>query len=68
MWDHRKVLKLTTNMRLSVGSRLEDVSEIYEFSKWILKDRDIILGQANDGEVEIDIPLNNVRKQYIEAF
>ncbi|GJV60973.1 ATP-dependent DNA helicase PIF1-like protein [Tanacetum coccineum] len=56
LWDHCKVLKLTANMRLTVGSRPEDVNEIREFAEWILKVGDRVLGEANDGEVEIDIP------------
>ncbi|GJR83724.1 uncharacterized protein Tco_0154509, partial [Tanacetum coccineum] len=56
LWDHCKVLKLTANMRLTVGSRPEDVNEIREFVEWILKVDDRVLGEANDGEVEIDIP------------
>ncbi|GJY27291.1 ATP-dependent DNA helicase PIF1-like protein [Tanacetum coccineum] len=37
LWDHCKVLKLTKNMRLTVGARPEDVTEIHEFAEWILK-------------------------------
>ncbi|GKA15053.1 ATP-dependent DNA helicase PIF1-like protein [Tanacetum coccineum] len=54
--DHCKVLKLTKNMRLTVGARLEDVTEIREFTEWILKLRDGELGEENDGEVDIDVP------------
>nr|GEZ46681.1 ATP-dependent DNA helicase PIF1-like [Tanacetum cinerariifolium] len=51
LWDHCEVLKLTKNMRLSVGARPEDVTKIREFAKWILKVRDGELGEENDGEV-----------------
>ncbi|GJZ44958.1 ATP-dependent DNA helicase PIF1-like protein [Tanacetum coccineum] len=57
--DFRQVLpviKLTTNMRLTVGARPEDVCEIRDFAEWILKVRDGELGEANDGEVSIDVP------------
>ncbi|GKA64671.1 ATP-dependent DNA helicase PIF1-like protein [Tanacetum coccineum] len=43
-------------MRLTVGARLEDVTEIREFAEWILKVGDGELGEENDGEVEIDVP------------
>ncbi|GJU94754.1 ATP-dependent DNA helicase PFH1-like protein, partial [Tanacetum coccineum] len=54
LWDHCKVLKLTVNMRLTVGARPEDVTQIQEFAEWILKVRDGELGEVNDGEVLID--------------
>ena len=56
LWNSCKVLKLTTNMRLTVGSRPEDVNEIREFADWILKVGDGDLGEPNDGEVSIDVP------------
>lgn len=56
LWDHCKVLKLTTKMRVTVGSRPEDVSEILEFSEWILNVGDGELDDANDKKVLIDIP------------
>ncbi|GJY75876.1 ATP-dependent DNA helicase PIF1-like protein [Tanacetum coccineum] len=56
LWDHCKVLKLTKNMRLTVGARPEDVTEIREFAEWKLKVRDGELGEANDREVDIDVP------------
>ncbi|PWA59710.1 ATP-dependent DNA helicase PIF2 [Artemisia annua] len=51
LWRHCKVPKLTANMRLTVGSRHEDVSEILDFVEWILKVGDGELGGANDGEL-----------------
>lgn len=50
------VLKLRTNMRLTIGSHPEDVNEIHEFVEWILKIGDGDVEDANDGEVSIDIP------------
>ncbi|GJU56104.1 hypothetical protein Tco_1229818 [Tanacetum coccineum] len=38
-------------MWLTVGSRPKDVSKIPEFFEWIFKVGDIMLGEANDGEV-----------------
>ncbi|GKE29066.1 ATP-dependent DNA helicase PIF1-like protein [Tanacetum coccineum] len=34
----------------------KDVTEIREFAEWILKVRDGELGEANDREVDIDVP------------
>ncbi|GJW15995.1 ATP-dependent DNA helicase PFH1-like protein [Tanacetum coccineum] len=56
LWNHYKVLKLTMNMRLTVGARPEDVTEIREFAEWILKLGDGELGEENNGEVNIDVP------------
>nr|GEX25266.1 uncharacterized protein [Tanacetum cinerariifolium] len=54
--DFRQVLKLTENMRLTVGARPENVTEICEFAECILKVRDAELGEENDGGVDIDVP------------
>ncbi|GJT09517.1 ATP-dependent DNA helicase PIF1-like protein, partial [Tanacetum coccineum] len=51
LWDHCNVLKLIANMRLTVGA-----CEIRDFAEWILKVGDGELGEANDGEVSIDVP------------
>nr|GEY15532.1 hypothetical protein [Tanacetum cinerariifolium] len=56
LYDHWKVLKLTANMRLTVDASPEDVCEIRDFTEWILKVGDGELGEANDGEVSIDVP------------
>ncbi|GKA61742.1 ATP-dependent DNA helicase PIF1-like protein [Tanacetum coccineum] len=56
LWDHCKVLKLTKNMRVTVGARPEDVTEIRKFAEWTLKVGYDELGEKNDGEVDIDVP------------
>ncbi|GJV90403.1 ATP-dependent DNA helicase PIF1-like protein, partial [Tanacetum coccineum] len=56
LWDYCNVLKLTANMRLTMGARHEDVTEIREFAEWILKVEDGKLGEPNDGELSIDLP------------
>nr|GEW56471.1 ATP-dependent DNA helicase pfh1-like [Tanacetum cinerariifolium] len=56
LWDHCKVLKLTKNMRLTVGAWPEDVTNFHEFTEWILKVEDGELGEENDSEVEINVP------------
>ncbi|GJX44769.1 ATP-dependent DNA helicase PIF1-like protein [Tanacetum coccineum] len=48
--------QLTANMRLIVGARPKDVTEIREFAEWILKVKDGELGEHYDGEVSIDLP------------
>ncbi|GKB87400.1 ATP-dependent DNA helicase PIF1-like protein [Tanacetum coccineum] len=61
LWDHCNVLKLTANMRLTVGARSEDVTEIQELAEWILKVRDCKLGEPNDGEVKRKYVARNTR-------
>ncbi|XP_048614138.1 uncharacterized protein LOC106363303 [Brassica napus] len=57
LWEHCKVLKLTKNMRLSSGGlSAEELTDLKEFSKWILKVGDGTLGEPNDGIAEIEIP------------
>nr|GEZ43594.1 ATP-dependent DNA helicase PIF4 [Tanacetum cinerariifolium]GFA16090.1 ATP-dependent DNA helicase PIF4 [Tanacetum cinerariifolium] len=41
---------------LTVGASPEDVCKIRDFTEWILKVEDRELGEANDGEVSIDVP------------
>ncbi|XP_022032765.1 uncharacterized protein LOC110933870 [Helianthus annuus] len=53
IWQHCQVLKL---MRLRVGCKQTDLQEIKEFAEWILKLGDGLLGDENDGEVDIEIP------------
>ncbi|KAK9665879.1 hypothetical protein RND81_14G142400 [Saponaria officinalis] len=50
LWHSCKVLKLTKNMRLQVGSSSSDKDEVREFSEWILKVGDGLIGPPNDGE------------------
>ncbi|XP_021986250.1 uncharacterized protein LOC110882569 [Helianthus annuus] len=56
IWRHCQVLKLTENMRLRVGCQEADLKEIKEFGEWILKLGDGLLGEENDGEIDIEIP------------
>nr|GEY83748.1 ATP-dependent DNA helicase PIF1-like [Tanacetum cinerariifolium] len=71
LWDHCNVLKLTANMRLTVGARPKDVSKIREFAEWILKIGDGELGEPNDGEA-ILAPTNevvdNINDHLLEKF
>ncbi|KAL6558730.1 hypothetical protein OROMI_019080 [Orobanche minor] len=58
LWHYCKVLRLTKNMRLTVGQTMTSsrVQEIKDFSEWILKIGDGELGEEVDGETFIDIP------------
>ncbi|XP_022007740.1 uncharacterized protein LOC110907007 [Helianthus annuus] len=56
IWQYCQVLKLTENIRLRVGYQEADLKEIKEFGEWILKLGDGLLGEENDGEIDIEIP------------
>ncbi|XP_072071420.1 ATP-dependent DNA helicase pfh1-like [Arachis hypogaea] len=50
------VLKLTKNMRLSVGTTASDQDETEQFGEWLLKVGDGLIGDNMDGESEICLP------------
>ncbi|XP_022014032.1 uncharacterized protein LOC110913518 [Helianthus annuus] len=50
LWQYCKVLKLTENMRLKVGTKPSNLQETKDFAEWILKLGDGMLGDQNDGE------------------
>ncbi|XP_022014481.1 uncharacterized protein LOC110913979 [Helianthus annuus] len=56
LWQYCKVLKLTENMRLKVGTKPSNLQETKDFAEWILKLGDGLLGDQNDEEEEIEIP------------
>ncbi|KAF5764692.1 putative DNA helicase [Helianthus annuus] len=56
IWSTCKVLKLTKNMRLSVGTSSSNIDEINNFAKWLLEIGEGNLGDGNDGESTIEIP------------
>ncbi|XP_076936118.1 uncharacterized protein LOC143603094 [Bidens hawaiensis] len=56
IWSKCKVLKLTNNMRFTVGCRSSDVENIEEFADWLLNIGQGSVGGPNDGESVIDIP------------
>ncbi|XP_061356932.1 uncharacterized protein LOC133301320 [Gastrolobium bilobum] len=56
LWSHCHLLTLTKNMRLSSGSDIHNLMEIKEFSYWLLKVGDGVLGDDVDGEFIITIP------------
>ncbi|XP_076904248.1 uncharacterized protein LOC143559609 [Bidens hawaiensis] len=55
IWSKCKVLKLTKNMRLTVGCRSSDVENIREFADWLLDIGQGNVGGLNDGQLVIDI-------------
>ncbi|KAI3710182.1 hypothetical protein L2E82_39956 [Cichorium intybus] len=56
IWEKCKVLKLTKNMRLTVGSQISDVEETMKFANWLLDIGEGKVGGGKDGEAIIDIP------------
>ncbi|KAK9051507.1 hypothetical protein SSX86_028134 [Deinandra increscens subsp. villosa] len=56
LWSKCKVLKLTKNMRLTIGAGSGDVDSIRTFAEWLLELGEGKLGGENDGHAIIDIP------------
>ncbi|XP_057730781.1 uncharacterized protein LOC130946118 [Arachis stenosperma] len=56
LWKFCQVLKLTKNMRLSVGTTASDQDETEQFGEWLLKVGDGLIGDNMDGESEIYLP------------
>ncbi|XP_076926975.1 uncharacterized protein LOC143590356 [Bidens hawaiensis] len=56
IWSKCKVLKLTKNMRLTVGCRSSDIQNITDFADWLLDIGQGNVGGLNTGEAVIDIP------------
>ncbi|XP_072087314.1 uncharacterized protein [Arachis hypogaea] len=56
LWKFCQVLKLTKNMRLSVGTTASDQDETEQFGEWLLKVGDGLIGDNMDGESEICLP------------
>ncbi|XP_048501526.1 uncharacterized protein LOC125497864 [Beta vulgaris subsp. vulgaris] len=58
LWDSCKVLRLTRNMRLQLGSPKYFVDELREFLEWILSVGDQKTRGPNDGEAVIEVAKN----------
>ncbi|XP_035835716.1 uncharacterized protein LOC110897618 [Helianthus annuus] len=56
LWSKCKLLRLTRNMRLTVGRSTADIEEINSFAKWLLDLGEGNVGGPNDGEATIQIP------------
>ncbi|XP_076951359.1 uncharacterized protein LOC143624673 [Bidens hawaiensis] len=66
IWKNCKVLKLTKNMRLTVGSKDPNIEETRLFAEWLLKIGEGKLGGPNHGEVQIDIPYDILIKDSVD--
>ncbi|XP_022023386.1 ATP-dependent DNA helicase PIF1-like [Helianthus annuus] len=56
IWSKCKLLRLTKNMRLTIGADSSDMDSIRDFAKWLLDIGEGKLGDDNDGEAIIEIP------------
>ncbi|XP_020967349.1 uncharacterized protein LOC107614824 [Arachis ipaensis] len=69
IWDEAPmVLKLTKNMRLSVGTTASDQEETEQFGEWLLKVGDGLIGNNMDGESKICLPGDIVILSSDQAF
>lgn len=68
LWSCCQILTLTKNLRVQVGTTNDDISELKEFSKWMLKVGDGKLSQPNDGEAEIEIPSYLLLQDFIDLL
>ncbi|XP_015970324.1 uncharacterized protein LOC107493786 [Arachis duranensis] len=68
LWKFCQVLKLTKNMRLSVGMIASDQDETEQFGKWLLKVGDGLIGDNMDGESEICLLRDIVIPSSDQAF
>ncbi|XP_076956087.1 uncharacterized protein LOC143631122 [Bidens hawaiensis] len=56
IWHHCRVLKLTRNLRLTIGQPSADIEETKKFSKWLLDIGEGKVGGPNEGTTKIEIP------------
>ncbi|XP_076913628.1 uncharacterized protein LOC143572322 [Bidens hawaiensis] len=58
IWGKCKLLRLTKNMRLTIGAQTSDIDmeQTKQFAKWLLDIGEGNVGGLNDGETTIDIP------------
>lgn len=68
LWPYCHVLTLTQNMRLQQDNLGIDVTELREFSEWMLKIGDGKLSEPNDGEAEIEIPEYLVINDFVDPL
>ncbi|XP_076927879.1 uncharacterized protein LOC143591598 [Bidens hawaiensis] len=68
IWSNCKVLKLTKNMRLTVGSQMSNTLEIKQFADWLLDIGQGNLGGPNDGEATITIPEDLLIKDSLDLM
>ncbi|KAI3777345.1 hypothetical protein L1987_47145 [Smallanthus sonchifolius] len=56
IWRKCKLLKLTKNMRLTIGKDTADFEKTQNFAKWLLDLGEGNVGGINEGDAVIDIP------------
>ncbi|XP_076933099.1 uncharacterized protein LOC143598886 [Bidens hawaiensis] len=56
IWSECKVLRLTKNMRLTVGCKASDLEDTSRFAEWLLELGEGKFGGDNDGNAIIEIP------------
>ncbi|XP_076959495.1 uncharacterized protein LOC143635585 [Bidens hawaiensis] len=56
LWPAIKVLRLTKNMRLTIGRDSSNIEQTMMFANWLLDLGEGKVGGPNDGETEIEIP------------
>ncbi|KAL4395534.1 hypothetical protein AHAS_Ahas01G0001500 [Arachis hypogaea] len=56
LWHNCKILKLTKNMRLSLGEN-NNIQELRNFAEWLLKIGDDLAGDTTNGESIVHIHL-----------
>ncbi|XP_022031185.1 uncharacterized protein LOC110932136 [Helianthus annuus] len=56
IWSKCRLLRLTKNMRLTIGAESLNMESIREFAKWLIDIGEGNAGDDNDGEAIIEIP------------
>ncbi|XP_022023686.1 uncharacterized protein LOC110923942 [Helianthus annuus] len=56
IWAKCRLLRLTKNMRLTIGAESSNMKSIREFAKWIIDIGEGNVGDDNDGDAIIEIP------------
>ncbi|XP_076953596.1 uncharacterized protein LOC143627717 [Bidens hawaiensis] len=54
-WNECRVLRLTRNLRLTIGQPSPDIEETKKFAQWLLDIGEGIVGGPNDGTTKIEI-------------
>ncbi|XP_057720350.1 uncharacterized protein LOC130934840 [Arachis stenosperma] len=67
LWHNCKILKLTKNMRLSLGEN-NNIQELRNFAEWLLKIGDGLAGDTTDGESIVHIPFDILIKNFETAL
>ncbi|XP_076888523.1 uncharacterized protein LOC143538971 [Bidens hawaiensis] len=68
LWGTCKVLKLTKNMRLTVGNDKSKIQETKEFANWLLDLGEGKIGGQNDGDATFDILVDLFIKDTIDPI